>query len=176
MRIIAGKLGGRQFKAPSGHKTHPMSDKSRGALFNALGDIDGLTVLDAFAGTGALSYEAVSRGAMHVTAIDLDKNAQRAISSNLSELDLKSDIKLIKANTASWLKTTKDNFDIVLLDPPFEDLQPSLLFRLAERTKVKGIVVFSLPPEANIPLPPRFKELATKSYGDSKLVFYRHLE
>jgi 16S rRNA (guanine966-N2)-methyltransferase len=84
MRIIAGRLGGRHFASPQGRRTHPMSDKMRGALFNALGDIDGLSVLDAFAGSGALAFEAVSRGAGHAVAIDVDKSAQRAIAENIS--------------------------------------------------------------------------------------------
>ena len=72
MRIIAGYLGGRQFNSPRSNRTHPMSDKARGGLFNALGDISGLTVLDAFAGSGALSFEAISRGAESVIAVDID--------------------------------------------------------------------------------------------------------
>ena len=70
MRIISGVLGGRVFKAPNGNKTHPMSEKIRGAMFNSLGDISGLTVLDAFSGSGAVAIEAFSRGAEHVVAVD----------------------------------------------------------------------------------------------------------
>jgi 16S rRNA (guanine966-N2)-methyltransferase len=69
MRVVAGSLKGRIFNEPSGHQTHPMSEKVRGALFNALGDIEGLSVLDAFAGSGALSFEAVSRGAKSVVRL-----------------------------------------------------------------------------------------------------------
>jgi 16S rRNA (guanine(966)-N(2))-methyltransferase RsmD len=76
MRIIAGTLGGRTFESPHGRRTHPMSDKVRGSLFNTLGDIDGLTILDAFAGSGALAFEAISRGAEHVLAIEIDNRAQ----------------------------------------------------------------------------------------------------
>jgi 16S rRNA (guanine966-N2)-methyltransferase len=75
MRVIAGFLGGRNFDSPGGHRTHPMSDKVRGAVFGVLGDIKGLSVLDAFAGSGALSIEAVSRGAKYAVAIDVDKRA-----------------------------------------------------------------------------------------------------
>src|SRR3954464_3149409 len=98
MRIIAGRLGGRQFNSPKGHRTHPMSEKGRGALFNALGDISGLTVLDAFAGSGALSFEAISRRAASVLAIDSDKNAQRAIAENIASLGLSRQVKLIKTS------------------------------------------------------------------------------
>ncbi len=56
MRVISGFLGGRNFESPHGHRTHPMSEKVRGAIFGALGDIKGLTVLDAFSGSGRISY------------------------------------------------------------------------------------------------------------------------
>lgn len=173
MRIIAGRLGGRVFLSPRGHRTHPMSDKGRGALFNALGDIEGLSVLDAFAGTGALGFEAISRGAAQVTAIERDLGAQKAIAANIDSLGLTAEIKLVKANAAGWLKTSDATFDLVLLDPPFDDLQPALLARLAGRTRAGGTAVFSLPPIAQIELPAEFRYLTAKEYGDNKLVFYR---
>ena len=173
MRIIAGRLGGRNFASPRGHRTHPMSDKIRGALFNALGDIDGLSVLDAFAGSGALSYEAISRGAASALAIDSDQSAQQAIASNVASLDLSNQIKLIKASATAWLSTTDESFDIVLCDPPYDDPQLKLLDRLAERTKPNGLAVFSLPPSVKLDLSDGYELLQTKDYGDARLVFYR---
>ncbi|MGH7193059.1 MAG: RsmD family RNA methyltransferase [Candidatus Saccharimonadales bacterium] len=173
MRIIAGSLGGRRFTSPKGNRTHPMSDKGRGALFNALGDIGGLSVLDAFAGSGALSFEAVSRGAARATAIERDRAAQQAVEAGIGMLCLGKEVKLIKANAAGWLKTSDETFDLILLDPPYDDLQPNLLANLAERTVNGGTVVLSLPPDAGFSLPERFERLATKDYGDAQLVFYR---
>lgn len=149
-----------------------MSDKGRGALFNALGDIEGLTVLDAFAGSGALSFEAVSRGAQHAIAIERDRSAQTTITDNIRALGLEAAVKLIKANAAGWLKTSDQAFDLVLLDPPYDDLQPNLLVRLAGRAVRGGTVVMSLPPETEVNLP-ECELLSTKNYGDAKLVFYR---
>jgi len=71
VRIIAGYLSGRQFNSPRSNRTHPMSDKARGGLFNSLGDISGLSLLDAFAGSGALSFEAISRGTASSVAVDI---------------------------------------------------------------------------------------------------------
>lgn len=176
MRIIAGRLSGRQFASPRGHRTHPMSDKMRGALFNALGDIGGLTVLDAFAGSGALSFEAASRGAARVIAIDSDRQAQLTVSENVKSLGLKEQIKLIKASASAWLSTTEESFDVVVCDPPYDKPQPELLARLAGRVKPGGLAVFSLPPGLDLELPAAYQVLATKNYGDSKLVFYRRAE
>jgi 16S rRNA (guanine966-N2)-methyltransferase len=175
MRVIAGKLGGRQFASPKGFKTHPMSDKVRGALFNTLGDVGGLTVLDAFAGSGALSFEALSRGAATATAIDNDRSAQRTITENIRELGLTGSMKLISASVSAWLSTSDQMFDIILCDPPYNDLQLSVIDKLSSRVKLDGILVVSLPPEANLQTPEHMTELLRKSYGDAELAFYRRI-
>lgn len=177
MRIIAGRLGGRVFETPGTHRTHPMSDKVKGALFNVLGDLDGLTVLDAFAGSGALGFEAISRGAKHVTLIDNERIAQKTIADNITVLGLAKNVKLIKASANAWLSTNEDaTFNIVLCDPPYDNLQLSLLTRLAEHVADQGIIVVSLPPKAAFELSPDNFELeVSKDYGDARLVFYRRI-
>ncbi len=177
MRIVSGELGGRTFESPSGNRTHPMSEKIRNALFNALGDVTGLSVLDAFAGSGALSFEAISRGAKAVTALDVDKNALNKINANIQLLGLGNEIKPIRANNSSWSDNNpKVRFDVVMCDPPYDGIRYDLLGKMAEHTKKKGIVVLSLPPDSGFLLPPEnYRELSAKSYGDAKLVFYRKL-
>lgn len=153
-----------------------MSEKARGAIFNALGDIDGLTVLDAFSGSGALALEAISRGASRALLIDNDKNAQKAISRNISELRLGSRVKLISASANAWCETSTDVFDLVLLDPPYDNIQAELLERLASRAKSGGIVVVSLPPDSRIEFSrDNYEMLASKNYGDATLEFYRKI-
>src|SRR3990167_3157541 len=100
MRIISGYLKGRQFEGPKGHRTHPMSEKARGGLFNTLGNIDDLTLLDAFAGSGALSFEAISRGAKHVTAIDIDRSAINSVVKGAKELGIDDKLHAIRANAS----------------------------------------------------------------------------
>lgn len=174
MRIIAGQLGGRIFDSPGGHRTHPMSDKIRGALFNTLGDISGFSVLDAFAGSGALSFEAISRGANHALAIDGDRLAQQTIGENIKTLGLRSSISLVKANAQSWLRTTTETFDLILCDPPYDNPQIPLLASLAERAKPGGVVVLSLSPDTEFYLPDtEYVLLDSKNYGDAQLFFYR---
>src|SRR5580704_8750565 len=102
MRVIAGYLGGRSFNSPGGHRTHPMSDKVRGAIFGVLGDIKGLTVLDAFAGSGALAIEAISRGAKSAVAIEVDKRAHAIIVENIQALGLEARVKAIRAFAGAW--------------------------------------------------------------------------
>jgi 16S rRNA (guanine966-N2)-methyltransferase len=177
MRIIAGKFGGRVFNTPHSHRTHPMSDRVKGALFNVLGDLDGLMVLDAFAGSGALSLEAASRGAEQVLAIENERIAQKVIEENIAALELEDSVKLIRASANAWLSTNEDtSFNIVLCDPPYDNLQEPLLIRLASHVKVGGLIVFSLPPKASLMLPSdEFTPEVSKDYGDARLVFYRRI-
>ncbi|HSX17633.1 MAG TPA: RsmD family RNA methyltransferase [Patescibacteria group bacterium] len=176
MRVIAGRLGGRVFDSPGTNRTHPMSDKARGALFNILGDIEGLRVLDAFAGSGALSFEAASRGAGHVVAIESDKPAQQAIVRNIETLGLGKDVRLVTATANAWLNTAAPTtFDIVLCDPPYDDLQQPLLTKLAERVGEGGLFVLSWPGNTEPPAFDGFEQASQRSYGDMQLVFYRKI-
>ncbi|HSH18596.1 MAG TPA: 16S rRNA (guanine(966)-N(2))-methyltransferase RsmD [Candidatus Saccharimonadales bacterium] len=174
MRIIAGSLGGRIFASPRGHVTHPMADRVRGGLFNALGDISGLTVLDAFAGSGALSFEAISRGAAHATAIDEDKEAYRTIVANIAALGLDEQVTAIRRRAGSWASGHPDAFfDLVFCDPPYQDLRRDLLLKVASRLQPDGTYVLSWPGHEPAP---RFKGMEVvrqKAYGDAQLIFYQ---
>lgn len=174
MRVIAGRLGGRLFDSPHTPRTHPMSDKARGALFNILGDIEGMHVLDPFAGTGALSFEAVSRGAASAVAIEIDRPAQKIIEENIRALDVSKEVTLIKASTNAWLTTNHDDtFDLVLCDPPHDDLQPNLLNRLVQRVGIDGLMVLSWPGGQEAPEFNKLDKVEQRSYGDMQLIFYR---
>jgi len=175
MRIIAGRLKGQQFQSPHSHKTHPMSDKVRGALFNILGDIKDLTVLDAFAGSGALAFEAASRGASAVVAVDKDRAAHSTIERNVKDLNLQTTVKVISANTGGWsIHNMEKKFDILLLDPPYDELQINLLQKLINRhLKNGGLAVLSYPGALGEHEFEKTTIAASRKYGDSQLVFYR---
>lgn len=175
MRIIAGKLGKRTFLAPRGHKTHPMSESMRGALFNTLGDIDGLGVLDAFSGSGAMSFEAISREARQSVAIEVDKSAHRVITDNIKTLNLDGQVKAIRANLAGWSKNNQDAlFDVIIADPPYNDVRQSLLNILPHHLNKDGVVVVSLPKDTKITLND-MKMVKCLDHGDGQLCFYKHL-
>jgi 16S rRNA (guanine966-N2)-methyltransferase len=177
MRVIAGYLGGRNFAGPRGHRTHPMSDKMRGALFGALGDIKGLSVLDAFAGSGALAIEAISRGAKHATAIEVDKSAHTVIKANLKELNLQDRIKATRAFAGAWsTRNQAQLFDLILLDPPYDDIPYRDLKKLPRHLKPDGVMVLSWPGKMERLKFPGFEVIQSKRYGDSQLVFYRRLQ
>lgn len=173
MRIIAGKLKGRIFDSPHGHRTHPMSDKMRGAIFTILGDIGGMHVCDAFSGSGALAFEAISRGAGSVVAVESDRHAQQTITINIHSLGVNARLRLIKATIAAWLSTSTTTFDIVLADPPYDALQEDLLPQLASRVKPDGLFVLSWPGGQPLPTFKTLTLITNKIYGDAQLAFYR---
>lgn len=175
MRIVAGSLGGRIFSAPHGHRTHPMGDKVRTALFNTLGDIHGLSVLDAFSGSGAISFEAVSRGAAHAVAVEADTDAHRVIVENIQKLGLEDRVSAVRAFVKSWMRRSNVMFDIVVADPPYSDPQYKTLESLPMAVNVGGILVFCLPTDARLLLSDDCEFISKKIYGNATLVFYRKI-
>ena len=176
MRIIAGRLGGRQFSGLAGRYTHPMSEKARGALFNTLGDIGGLTVLDPFAGSGALSYEAISRGASEVYAIEIDKTAQSMIKKNIEELGLENVVSLFPGNCLSWSsRYATKHFDLVICDPPYDRILIRSIQKLSSHVKQGGLLVLSWPGHLGIEELAGFEQIKVSNYGDIQLVFYRRI-
>jgi 16S rRNA (guanine966-N2)-methyltransferase len=120
MRVIAGAHRGRPLRAPRGAETRPTSDRVREALFSILGDVGGLTVLDLFAGSGALAIEALSRGAAEATLVDRSAGAIEAIRRNLETLGI--DAEVVRADAVAWCEQAKRRarqYDLVFLDPPY---------------------------------------------------------
>jgi 16S rRNA (guanine966-N2)-methyltransferase len=176
MRVIAGSLGGRHFVAPKGRRTHPMSEKARGGLFSALGDIEGLSVLDAFAGSGALSFEAISRGAKRAIAIDIDNNATNIINDSANKLNIDHKIKAIKANSSSWSDNNPEaKFDIIICDPPFDQFKIPLIEKLTRHLVKNGVFIVNMPGSDEVFELDYLKMIKSKNYGDNTLVFYKSI-
>lgn len=177
MRIIAGKLKGRNFESVHGYRTHPMSEKIRGAIFNSLGDLTGLTVLDLYSGTGALGFESISRGADVVLSIDADAKAYMTIGQNIDKLGLGSEVRVIRAYAHAWSRRhPNEKFDIVLMDPPYDAVEPRDLISLTKHAVKDGLIVISLPANSGFLLASSRQELLLhKVYGDAELFFYRQL-
>jgi 16S rRNA (guanine966-N2)-methyltransferase len=115
MRVVAGRYGGRTLKVPKGLAVRPTADRVREALFSILGDVSGLKVLDLFAGTGALGIEALSRGAAACVFVDVDT---RPVVANLEALGIDAEVRREQALAAL---RAPDQYDLVLLDPPYRD-------------------------------------------------------
>jgi 16S rRNA (guanine966-N2)-methyltransferase len=125
VRVVGGRLGGRRLRAPRGRDTRPTSDRVREALFAMLGPLDGLRVLDLFAGSGALAIEALSRGAATATLVERDAHAIDVIRGNLASVELGSqEARVVHRPARAALRDASargDAYDLVLLDPPYRD-------------------------------------------------------
>jgi 16S rRNA (guanine966-N2)-methyltransferase len=120
MRIIAGRLKGRRLETPEWVGLRPTSDRLRETLFNVLAPrIQGARFLDAFAGTGAVGLEALSRGAAHVTFVEQDRRAWRLIEENLARCGVHDRYAIIRAGFKAAAQELAGPFDLVFLDPPY---------------------------------------------------------
>lgn len=174
VRIIAGRLGGRVIEGSGTERTHPMSERIRNALFNSLGDeVEGARVLDAFAGSGAVGFEALSRGADGLVLVERDRIAQKIIDKNIGTLGVNERAQLVKANVSSWADTTKDRFDIIFADPPYHDPQLSTVAKLFLLLKPNGLMVLSYPGRGEAPTNTEVVVVDNRSYGTAALAYYR---
>ena len=122
MRIISGKYGRRRFDVPTNITARPTTDMARENLFNVLGnliDMEGMTVLDLFAGTGAMSFEFLSRGAAHVTAVEKARTQAEFIKRVQQQLG-ESNLTLVRGDVFKFLSTCRQSFDVIFADPPYD--------------------------------------------------------
>ncbi|SMC28112.1 16S rRNA (guanine966-N2)-methyltransferase [Andreprevotia lacus DSM 23236] len=141
VRIIGGDFKRRQISFPDGEGLRPTPDRVRETLFNWLGqDLTGQYVLDLFAGSGALGFEAASRNAARVVLVEKAKPVHAALAA--SKALLKADrVELIHADALAWLARNNDRFDVVFLDPPYAtDLLAQVLPLIAARLNDGGVV------------------------------------
>lgn len=174
MRIIAGELGGRIFDSPETGNTHPMGEKPRGAIFNALGDIQGLSVLDAYAGSGALGFEAASRGAKSVVAVELDKQAYKTIVNNIYKLGIEDKVHVVISTMRAWSNKYQNlKLDIAICDPPYDAVLALEIERISKHIKQNGLLVLSWPSKLEAPIMPGCEIISEKEYAGARIVFYR---
>ncbi|MBU1651819.1 16S rRNA (guanine(966)-N(2))-methyltransferase RsmD, partial [bacterium] len=116
MRVNAGKWKGRSLSVPKG--TRPTTDRVKEALFSILGSMQGLSILDLYAGSGSLGIEALSRGAVSVAFVETSRQALRILAGNLPEPDEPA-IEFIQQDVFEFLNQTIHSFDIIFCDPPY---------------------------------------------------------
>jgi 16S rRNA (guanine(966)-N(2))-methyltransferase RsmD len=134
IRIIAGQYRGRRIAVPDKPDLRPTPDRVRETLFNWLGqDLSGRACLDLFAGSGALGFEAASRGAERVVMVESDRAVFRALQESLRIIGA-SRVELVAGDAFAFLHTGTERFDVVFLDPPFrQNALPALLEALPAR-------------------------------------------
>lgn len=192
MRIIAGKHRGATIFAPPGTRTRPTADKVRGAIFNMLGDIEGLTVLDLFAGSGALGLEALSRGASRSVFVENRAAALKTINRNVEKLVMEkhaesptgkpaaqsvaATTEILRRDYLAYLKFAAKNgwcFDLIFIDPPYRMhrvIEPELGRWIPAVVSVGARVIVESNARHQITLPADL--LKEKLYGDTGIRIY----
>ena len=175
MRIVAGRHKGRRLRTPAGAGTRPTADRVREAVFSILGPVEGLRVLDLYAGSGALGLEALSRGAESATFVESARPAVAAIRANLDATGEEAEV--VASDAIAWLRAARAGeraFDLVFCDPPYDaaagiaqplaDLLPRVVAPQAlivtESSKRNPLVI-------DLPLTDE------RTYGDTRIAIHR---
>ncbi len=181
MRIVAGVWRGRRIVAPSGAETRPTADRVRQALFDMLlhapwggrASIDGAQVLDAFAGSGALGLEALSRGAARVTFIERDRAALAALRANIAELCPTERARVIAGDALSPPRASSA-CGLVFLDPPYgSDTVPRAVAALAAAGWFVPGALIAAETARDESCPTQFPPLVERAHGAAKLTVWR---
>lgn len=173
MRIVAGTLKGRRLQGPATDDVRPTSDRLRETLFNVLGPtVQGSRVLDAFAGTGAVGLEALSRGALQVTFYENDPRAWKVAEANIRHCGVSGACELIRVD---FLRSTgKADRDLVFLDPPYDDDDLNAIIRVAAaHARPGGVIVLEHRRSRDTPTEEGgLVRTRVLNSGDSALSFY----
>ena len=170
MRVIAGQLRGRRIEAPKGTQTRPTSDFVRETAFNLIGPVDGATVLDLYAGSGALGIEALSRGAERALFVDSSRDACRTIGANLEKLGLKATVLCMDVERA--LANERGPYHLILADPPYDfDRYGRLAPHVARLLAEDGLFVLQTPAAAE-PTLEGLNVRTSRRYGSARLTLF----
>lgn len=176
MRVITGTAKGRRLITLEGEDIRPTAAKVKGAIFNSIQfDIEGRNVLDVFAGAGQLGIEALSRGARKAVFVDLSRESIKVINENLEHCRLKDNATVFNGDGFSYLKTTRENFDIVFIDPPYKKGYALKALELAVNVMNEGGIIVcetdigeELPEEID-----SYTIAKQDTYSKTKLTIYR---
>ena len=172
MRVITGTARGRVLRTLEGEDVRPTTARVKEAVFSIIQfEIEGRRVLDLFAGSGQLGIEALSRGAASATFVDMSKDSLSAVKYNLEHTKLGDNAKVVQTDALSFLKLTKDKFDIVFLDPPYASSLVTDSMKL-----LSDVVAAGGETPVDSELPESFGELKfhrSYRYGKIKITVYR---
>lgn len=175
LRVAGGEARGRRLKTPKGIR--PTQGIVKEAMFNLVGPaIDGVYVLDLFAGSGAIGIEALSRGAAGVTFVDHEPRGLAILRQNLEVLDLKSLAQVVRADVVRWLESSPDQLKLagyVFMDPPYEDTILDRALKAIDRVVTAATVVVEHSRRQELPALTRLHIDRQRKYGDTMVSVLR---
>jgi 16S rRNA (guanine966-N2)-methyltransferase len=185
MRITGGRFSGRLLAGPADDRVRPTSDKVRQAIFNIVGhndfgcgfSLEGARVIDLFAGTGAMGLEALSRGARYCLFVDRGPEARAIVRRNVESFALTGATKIWRRDATALGPMSANSggpFEVGFVDPPYrQNLLAPALQSLCDGgwLAANALVVAEHALEEDVPLPPAYRKLDVRSYGDTTVVF-----
>jgi 16S rRNA (guanine966-N2)-methyltransferase len=180
VRIVAGAKRGRRLEVPAGGEVRPTSEMVREAVFDALGPVGGLRVLDLFAGTGALGLEALSRGAAQCVFVEKDAGVASVLRGNIEVLDyrLSCRVMVMDCNRAvATLQRSGERFDLLFVDPPYRmlaEVEAALTPGAACLLAPGGVMVIEGPRSVSTAFGQSL--IFEREYGDTKITMVRQKE
>lgn len=184
LRVIAGHLKGRRFKAVPGKDTRPTADKVKESVFQMIGPFfAGGNCLDLFAGSGSLGFEAISRGMDYVVLIDKNRQAIQTIETNIETLNIDNQTEVSKKDATRVLRILENNhacFDLILLDPPYQYIDYSKTIEQIMKHNLlsqEGLIVCEHDHTVEInDVHKNLEMIKQVNYGTTSITIYRHLE
>ena len=175
-KITGGNLGNRKLKSPKGMNVRPTPGRVKESLFSILAPrIEGARFLDLFSGTGAIAFEAASRGAGEVVAVEGHRETAEAIKEASEQFGVAEKVQVISAPVDRALYRLEGAFDLVYADPPYDNEVPLQMFRLLlERKLLAGdaLVIFEHSARTILPDIPGYRGVREEVYGDVALAFF----
>ncbi len=174
IRIIGGRHKSYRIVFKASPALRPTTDRVKETLFSWLQfELENKSCLDLFAGTGSLGLEALSRGAKHVTFVEKEKNLYKNIIKNITHLDYHNKVQAECIDSFKWLKTNKQKFDFIFLDPPFDQIDYKILISTIFQSNVLnlgGKIILETNKHTDLELSKTQNILKDKSIGDVRLM------
>lgn len=178
MRVVGGTARGTHLLSVPGDTTRPILDRVKTALFDILRPrIEGLRVLDAFAGSGSVGIEALSQGAAHCIFLDLARAAVETIRKNVASTHFEKQAEIRQTDAFSFIKNTSKSFDLIYIAPPqYKGIWEEFVRAIAERPDLvtdNGLVIVQIDPKEYTSLAlETFAETRRAKYGSTVLIFF----
>lgn len=174
LRITSGLYKGLRLRSPRSTTTHPMGSREKLALFNMLGpDLSGMAVLDAYAGSGALGLEALSRGAARADFVESNHAVAKTLTDNLHSLGVSTGKVYVCSVSQFLTNTLPDQYDLIFADPPYDNYHPEEIMKLSYCLKPAGRLVLSHPAWTEPPVFPELDLLVSRQYAAARITIYQ---
>lgn len=172
--VVGGQFRGAKLTSPDDSLTHPMGAREKNALFNRLsGSLDGAKVLDAYAGSGALALEALSRGAREVILVEKSAKIAQVARRNLERIAANSQWRVVVDAVGKFVEETEEKFDIIIADPPYNKVDLAEIEGLRNILAENGLLVLSHPANMDIPTLRGLEVVSSKKYAGAGITIYQ---